>query len=183
MFVGTSDEYFAAERETPYDVCFLDGLHHFDQTYRDLVHALTLCPRGAILVDDVVPSDETSALRDMAESQRRRSEQSDPCRDWHGDVFRLVPCLYDLHPELQFVTIADRDNPQLLLWKPDPDVPTVAHEGSKLNRYEQLEYRDVFADGIPAEFRPSDEQGGINRAIAAIGDRFRSIPAKPRRSP
>lgn len=76
FFAGPSDSFFAQlDPAEQFDVVFLDGLHTFQQTYRDLINALEHCPRGIILVDDVVPSDEVSAIPDLetsfAERQRR----------------------------------------------------------------------------------------------------------------
>ncbi len=63
----TSDAYFAEaiERGERFDIVFIDGLHHHDQVYRDVINALeVLTPGGAILMHDCLPPDryhETAA--------------------------------------------------------------------------------------------------------------------------
>ena len=53
--VMTSDEFFAQNTET-FDVIFIDGLHHADQVYKDLVNAAKcLNPNGYIVCHDMNP--------------------------------------------------------------------------------------------------------------------------------
>lgn len=62
-----SDDYFANRPAGDmFDVIFLDGLHTFDQTLRDLLNAMTcLKPTGAIVIDDVTPSSYAASLPTM----------------------------------------------------------------------------------------------------------------------
>ncbi len=49
-----------------FDVIYLDGLHTFEQTLRDLLNALTLvADAGVIILDDVLPSSFAALLTDM----------------------------------------------------------------------------------------------------------------------
>ena len=51
----TSDEYFNNNFEK-FDIIFVDGLHHADVAYRDIVNSLNrLNPDGTIVVHDVIP--------------------------------------------------------------------------------------------------------------------------------
>jgi hypothetical protein len=171
MSVLTSDAYFAGlAPDVRFDAVFIDGLHHFEQTYRDLCNALRHCDDGIVLVDDVVPSDEWSALRDPFECFARRKERGVESDAWHGDVFRMVPCLRDNHPELSFVTIVTGGNPQLLVWRRQRGTPVRHMGGDTLNDYLSLRYHDVFADGVPPYFAPVGEEVGL--AIAAAGVRW-----------
>ena len=43
---------------------FLDGLHTFAQTYRDLINAFKVCPDGVILIDDTRPPSYLASLPD-----------------------------------------------------------------------------------------------------------------------
>jgi hypothetical protein len=55
----TSDQFFAKtdKSQERFDVIFIDGLHTFDQTLRDLLHAsYALADGGIIVVDDVMPT-------------------------------------------------------------------------------------------------------------------------------
>ena len=61
----TSDEYFGkhVEATEKFDVIYLDGLHTFEQTLRDLNNALEhLEPHGVILIDDVRPHTYLASL-------------------------------------------------------------------------------------------------------------------------
>jgi predicted O-methyltransferase YrrM len=51
----TSDDYFDNNFEK-FDIVFVDGLHHADVAYRDIVNSLRrLNPGGCIVVHDVIP--------------------------------------------------------------------------------------------------------------------------------
>lgn len=177
---ATSDEFFASD-DGRFDLVFLDGMHVYQQTYRDLVNTLQVCS-GLVLVDDVVPKDEVSAIPDQRESYAERARRGWPKkgRPWHGDVFRMVPCVVDHHPELEWRTIVGSGNPQLLVWKPDPTVRTVSVSDEVLEGYAAVTYADVFSDGVPPSFRPVEEDEAIASASAALADRYGK--RRPRRS-
>lgn len=150
----TSDRYFGyrgPKRE--FDLIFLDGLHEFRQTYRDVVNALAaLREGGVILIDDVVPSSEAAAAPTSREADRLRAPDASDVGAWMGDVFRVVPTILSAHPEIRLLTIVgDGHRPQTLLLPPEPVAPVPAPE-HLLARAERLTYTDVFAEGIPAEF-------------------------------
>ena len=121
VFVGTSDDFFGAlPADELFDVVFVDGLHHFDQAYRDVVNSFRhLTPGGMLLVDDVVPFDEISAMHDWAAASERRRAVGDPANSWNGDVFATVKVLVDHHPSIRLRTILGSGNPQTVLWRSD----------------------------------------------------------------
>ena len=54
----TSDDFFKANKET-FDVIFVDGLHHADQVYRDIINSLNcLSDTGYIVCHDMNPEKE-----------------------------------------------------------------------------------------------------------------------------
>jgi hypothetical protein len=163
----TSDEYFAKNSEH-FDLVFLDGLHTYQQTYRDLVNALRTCPDGVILIDDVVPCDEISAIPDQAESLRKRELLSLEGSWWHGDVFRMVACLADHHPQLDWRTITEGGNPQMVLWRRQRRLPVTAVADQVLESYSALTYADVFGDGVPDDFRVASEPEALRSALTAV---------------
>ena len=115
-----SDAFFAGlDLDQRFDLIFLDGLHRFEQTYRDLTNALAHShDRTVILIDDTIPSSLYSAQRDfdriMAERQRlgRAGDGT-----WHGDVYKMVLAINDFHPSLDYVTITGDGNPQTVVWR------------------------------------------------------------------
>lgn len=159
LLVTTSDRFFElVSPETCFDVVYVDGLHRFEQTYRDLIHAFAhIQPRGAALVDDVVPVDEVSAIPDQHISLSERARRGLPGRPWHGDVFRLIKVLADHHSELEIRTIVGAGNQQALVWRSDPEASSAPISGADLRSYGQLNYTDTFDMGIPEYFNPCSE--------------------------
>ena len=127
-----------------------------------------------VLVDDVVPADEISALRDPVESRRRRAELGLRGTPWHGDVFVVLSILRDHHPELAMRVIVDSGNDQALLWRPD-DTPTEPVSASTLAGYRDLTYADVFAEGVPDWCRPGAEQQVLTEALTCSNARRAAV--------
>ena len=169
----TSDEYFAANPDANFDLVFLDGLHTFRQTYTDLINALCTCPDGPILIDDTVPSDEVSAIPDQEESRRERSRRGWSGSPWHGDVFKVILCVHDAHPELSVRTIDDGSgNPQSVVWRSDMDVLPQAVGESVLAQYDDVQFSEVFKDGTPLAFAACDEAAAIAAVLLDVAPRF-----------
>ena len=54
----TSDDFFKSNKEK-FDIIFIDGLHHTDQVYQDIINALDyLNPQGYIICHDILPTSE-----------------------------------------------------------------------------------------------------------------------------
>lgn len=54
----TSDEFFANNKEK-FDIIFIDGLHHADQVYKDIMNSLDIVNEGGIiLMHDCKPTTE-----------------------------------------------------------------------------------------------------------------------------
>jgi hypothetical protein len=116
----TSDTYFhACQLTEKFDLVFLDGLHTWDQTYRDLCNSLLFThERSIILLDDIFPSDVYSCSRDQVEAVMMRQFMSgDASNAWHGDTYKVIPLIDTFHPVLDFCTIISDGNPQTVLWK------------------------------------------------------------------
>lgn len=168
--VTTSDEFFEhLTQGESFDVVFLDGLHTFRQTYQDLVNACRVCPQGAILIDDVVPFDEVSAIPDYEQSLQERSRRSlegNPYL-WMGDVFRVILCITKYHPELSFRTMVGGGNPQALVWRKTSGSVVSSVSESALREFDSCAYSDVFGGGIPEAFNPRSEQEAITEWVAS----------------
>src|SRR3989344_7865884 len=55
----TSDDFFANHISMKYDIIFIDGLHLFEQAYRDIINSLKyLNDNGVIVVHDCNPIKE-----------------------------------------------------------------------------------------------------------------------------
>jgi len=119
----SSDTFFSGLTANQiYDLIFLDGLHTYDQTYRDFQNAILHShPETIFLIDDTWPCDVFSTTRDMGLALNlRQSLINNNDTRWHGDTYRLVPFLAVFHTVYQYATIIDKGNPQTLVWRKNP---------------------------------------------------------------
>lgn len=125
-FQETSDEFFRnLATLSKYDLVFLDGLHTWEQTYRDFCNALLIThDRSIILLDDIFPCDVFSCSRDQVEAvMMRQFMTSVPSNAWHGDTYKIIPLIRTFHPLLSYCTIITDGNPQALVWRsPQPAI-------------------------------------------------------------
>ncbi|GAB2876284.1 class I SAM-dependent methyltransferase [Nocardioides pacificus] len=115
----TSDEYFASivAPDELFDVIYLDGLHTFEQTLRDLTNALHhLQPKGLIVIDDVRPPTYLASIPDRQNFFTVRSWLGSTDQAWMGDVYKLVWFIDTFYPHLSFRTI-DNNHGQLVVWR------------------------------------------------------------------
>jgi hypothetical protein len=166
----TSDEFFSTlDHDNQFDVVFLDGLHTFEQTYRDLVNALQYCSSGFVLIDDVVPCDGASALPDQDEARRERVRRQLPGDPgiWHGDVFKVVVALSEYHSsQVGFCTIVGGGNPQTIAWREKQLEDLRPIGGWSLAELDSVSYEEVFKSGVPDFFVPKSEDAAIASALA-----------------
>lgn len=98
LFCATSDAFFKMLNGCNFfDLVFIDGLHHHEQVYRDVVYALDcLSVGGAIVLHDCNPRSE--------EMQRVPRVQL----EWTGDCWKAVVRLRMSRPDLN-VSVLDTD--------------------------------------------------------------------------
>lgn len=120
---------FARERQnSPYrengeelftfDIIFIDGLHTFEQSYRDFINSIQYSHEKTVwILDDTVPSDPWSCIPDMKKSHLYRRMANIADLPWHGDVFKTVFAIHDNHPDFCYATQMNDGNPQTILWK------------------------------------------------------------------
>jgi len=116
----SSDAFFAQEPiGSRFDLIFIDGLHTYDQTYRDLQNALLYShPGTVVLIDDTIPCDAYSCCRDQNEAIRLRAQSTGIANAiWHGDTYKIMPLIHLFHTAYEYCTIVDQGNPQTLLWR------------------------------------------------------------------
>jgi len=117
-----SDAFFTTyEGRLSFDLCLVDGLHNWEQSYRDILNCFNmLAIGGLVLVDDVIPDDEVSGMRSYEAAMTEKARRGSSSRRWQGDVCRALDAICKLNPELDHVVIGsnrDGDNPQAVIWK------------------------------------------------------------------
>jgi hypothetical protein len=175
FFQGTSDDFFnALASNVRFDLIFLDGLHTWTQTYRDLIHASRHShDLSVLLIDDVLPSDEFSALPSEDEALRRRHATGRITWEWHGDVYKTLVAIERHHPELDFQVIEDFEgNSQAVVWwRLNKNEITPASD-AQLLEIDKLDYSDVFqGNNVPAFFNTAGETHVLNHVTNVLLDR------------
>jgi hypothetical protein len=90
----TSDEFFEKHIAQKYDIIFIDGLHIFEQVYKDILNSLNnLNDSGTIVVHDCNP---------VFEITQRRVRASDA---WHGDVWKAILKLKTEKKDIEVCTV------------------------------------------------------------------------------
>lgn len=115
----TSDAYFSdvIDPSEKFDVIYLDGLHTFEQTLRDLTNAMRyLTPKGVVLIDDVVPTNYHASLPRQSDAMRVKAAVHSEDNSWMGDTYKLVFFIHTFFPSLNYRTITDNHG-QTVVWR------------------------------------------------------------------
>lgn len=164
----TSDEFFAGlPADKAYDLIFIDGLHTFEQAYRDLCNSLVHSHPGTpILPDDTLPSDVYSALPDPEQAFAfRAAAGQDGSAAWHGDTFKVVFAVHDFHLALDYRTIVGAGNPQTLVWRSSAQRRRPLFDS--LEKISRLTYFDMINQFHV--LRQSDDETAVSECLSAIG--------------
>ena len=159
----TSDAYFesisgSADR---FDVIYLDGLHTFDQTLRDLLNAVALLKEGGVIViDDVLPSTYASSMPTMERFFELRTSLGLDEHSWMGDVFRLIFFVRDYMPAYSYATINETHG-QTAIWRGTRQRTDV---GRTVEDIARLAYGDAMINKAQYNFQPIAD---IAKALAA----------------
>jgi len=112
----TSDEFFKKGKKPIFDFIYLDGLHIFEQTFRDFCATLTMAHEKTIwLVDDTVPSDVFAADRSPQRCRSLRHSTGGKGGAWMGDVFKAVYAIHDFFPQFNYATFPGHG--QTVIWR------------------------------------------------------------------
>jgi hypothetical protein len=166
FFKETSDSFFAHQPILPpYDVVLIDGMHTFEQVVRDLSNVLLRTHhRSAIILDDTVPDDAYSTVKDAVASYRYREIDKAPALGWQGDVYKTVFYIHDFFPSLNYRTIMGMGNPQTIVWRANSIQRTPVF--GDLERISRLSYFDL-KEHI-AVLQPATEAEAIALCVAEI---------------
>lgn len=170
FFSLTSDAFWTSGEGKTYDIIMIDGLHTFEQTFRDLLCSMRFSHQQTVwLIDDTLPSDVFSAIPDQARSMRERQRVGSRSRAWHGDVFKIVPAIHDFIPVFDYATIVRSGNPQTLVWFANRN--DFKPRWNNLEAISRLGYFDI--EPSLEVFNITDEDEAFSRLRAA----FREMPA------
>jgi len=77
LFMGSDQFFEMIEEDQKFDIIYVDGLHHWEQAWRDIQNAIKhLSSNGVIIVDDIAPKREEHQTRHISAVH------------WTGDVWK-----------------------------------------------------------------------------------------------
>ena len=105
-----SDAFFAQSRlNRGADVVFIDGLHTYQQSLRDVENSLRcLNPRGVIIMHDCNPQSEAEACPALSLDHAATLNPRDRGGEWNGDVWKTICRLRSTYQDLN-VFVLDCD--------------------------------------------------------------------------
>jgi hypothetical protein len=141
-FEITSDEFFYQNSEK-FDIIFLDGLHTFEQTFRDFCNSISLANDNTIiLIDDTLPTDIYSAHPNQSEAIKIRQKDTQKVSgSWHGDVFKTIFAIREYFPLWSYRTITSGGNPQTVVFR---KCERRDSRGSSLETISRMSYFDLW---------------------------------------
>lgn len=160
LFRETSDAFFEKRDAVTLfgghvDLSFVDGLHTFDQTFRDIVNVGRCChDKSIVLVHDVAPVHEVIARRDRVTNF------------WTGDVWKIGWMIQQLLPKTEMWTIPTFPSGLMVLKNLKANFVTSDGSATDVNKeaWSDLE-ADVMARPFPATGQQLAEIIGLKPAI------------------
>jgi len=142
LYKMTSDDFFAncgviKEMGRPhFDVDFIDGLHHFDQVLRDFINLEKFAgPDSIILIHDGLPINTRVATREPS------------TWFWTGDVWKAIPCLLAIRPDLEVITLPASPSGVALIRRLDPSSIILERQyDSLVQHFTALELPDDWSE-------------------------------------
>lgn len=142
---ATSDEYFSIHNAgEKFDIIYLDGLHTFEQTFRDFLSTLLCSHEKTVwILDDTVPSDVYSTCPTQMEAHTlRKNKGGGDNMVWQGDIFKMAFAVHDFFPMLSYATVTEMHTPQTVVWR-SPRKDFKPHFNS-MNTLASLTYLDFL---------------------------------------
>lgn len=157
VFPFPSAHYFYAisDEQNKFDVIYIDGLHTFEQSLRDLLNSIArLNPNGVIIIDDIIPNSYVASLPDLALVNRLWTQMGMQDVSWMGDVFKLVFLIQSSFQQYSYATVQETRG-QLVLWPGRRPASELVDR--KIRRISRLEYSDVIEHEKIFNIRPFAE--------------------------
>ena len=145
-FEQTSDDFFSSQadmlRTNKPDIVFIDGLHTYEQSLKDVLNSLTfLADGGVILMHDCNPLSEAAAYPAGSFEDVTSLNLPTYAGAWNGDVCKTIVHLRTLHRDLE-VCVLNCDHGIGVVRKAVPE-NTLNLSASDLRN---MSYHDLAAD-------------------------------------
>ncbi len=114
----SSDDFFRsyAHKFELFDLIYLDGLHTFEQSFRDFCATIAYGHSKTIwLIDDTCPGSYAQAQSSLKRCREIQNFSGEKSGAWMGDVFKVVAAIHDFFPQYSFATFPEHG--QTVVWK------------------------------------------------------------------
>ncbi|MFH1593778.1 MAG: class I SAM-dependent methyltransferase [Candidatus Omnitrophota bacterium] len=152
----TSDTYFIKRQKAlsgqPMDVIFVDGLHTYEQSRKDVLNSLKFLKEdGVIILHDCNPRSEVEALPVKSYEEVARSQTDDWEGYWSGDVWKTIAYLRSTRKDLdifvlnfdQGVGVISKGKPiDILNYSPE-EIDNLTYRDLEANREKILNLKDA----------------------------------------
>ncbi|MFA6226944.1 MAG: sulfotransferase [Candidatus Paceibacterota bacterium] len=106
----TSDRFFkeydSLIGDIELDVVFVDGLHTYEQSLKDINNSLDhLNKNGFVVVHDCNPKSEAAAQKTQSDARKLRQRDGDKSTAWNGDVYKTLIYLRSSRKDLNIFTL------------------------------------------------------------------------------
>jgi hypothetical protein len=144
FYEATSDQFFSSLMPDKFlaDIIYLDGLHTFQQTFRDFCSSLACKHSKTIwLIDDIKPLSVAQAEPDFNYAVRLKKAIDESIGWWMGDVYKVVIAIHDYFPSFSYAILPGQTW-QAVVWQ-EPRKSFTPY----FNNFEQIErlrYQDFL---------------------------------------
>ncbi len=111
-------ELFESYNERNFDIIYIDGLHTFDQSYKDFRNSIKFINKNSIIImDDTLPRDPYSSIPNFEKSLFYRKMANVGDDPWHGDVFKTIFAIHDYHKLFSYTTNITTGYAKTIIWQ------------------------------------------------------------------
>ena len=162
-----SDEFFTkfALEYDYFDLIYLDGLHTFEQTFRDFCASLRYSRANTIwLIDDTHPTSLFSADPNPTRVKKLKRIAGDESNTWMGDIYKVVFAIHDFFSQFNYATFPRHG--QTVIWTETRG--NFAPVWNSLEKISNFRYDDFleYRDSILKIRNPSEILKTIDNAIS-----------------
>lgn len=151
----TSDAFFEGPhaRDLVVDLAFIDGLHLFEVVLRDFINVERRARRNSIIVlHDCLPTDVRYTSRFQSDHAYRSGSRHPEW--WAGDVWKIIPILRRLRPDLKILCLDAAPTGLVLVSDLDPSSSVLAERYRAL--VDEWAEADLKAYTLPRLFEEAD---------------------------